>query len=50
MLDDYDAMSTADQGVKSIQKFTDVVEMQTCCRFVKDKQSRVGFLLTQIEC
>lgn len=27
MLDDYDAMSTADQGVKSIQKFTDVVEM-----------------------
>ena len=50
MFDDDNAVSPSDECVEGIQQFADVVEVQSGGWFVKDKQGRVGFLLTQIEC
>ena len=46
MLDDDDGMSTFDEGIKSTEQTTDIVEMESGSRFIKDKEGRVGVFLT----
>ena len=50
MFDDDNAVSPSDECVEGIQQLADVVEVQSGGWFVKNKQGRVGFLLTQVEC
>ena len=38
MLYKYNCMSVIDKSIKGFKQFVDVVEMKTCCRFVKNKK------------
>ena len=46
MLDDDDGMSTFDEGIESTEQTTDIMEMESGGRLIKDKEGRVGVFLT----
>ena len=46
MFDDEDGMTPFDEGVESLKQSLDIVEVQTCCRLVEDKQGGLLLLLT----
>src|SRR3712207_2556773 len=49
MLDDYDAVSSANQCVERVEQLADVMKMQSRSRFVEDEERWVCLLLTQVQ-
>jgi hypothetical protein len=46
VFDDQDGVSPADQGIKGVQEFLDVVEVEAGGRFVEDEEGGFCFLLS----